>query len=217
VKLKLWLPLIVLLLAALACTLPNMPDVGGGLPKDDFSNSSSGWGTGTDSDSSVEYAGGTLQMKVIKDNFFVWSGPSTDKFDNVHVEVTVKPLTSEEDSSFGILCHQQVTDSAFYYFAISAAGDYAIVKTAVAQKDVYLTGDGDWAQSSDIATHAASYRIGVDCGKGNLALYVDGKQIATATDDSYDSGTVGLFMWSGKSTPATVQFDDFAMTQLASK
>ena len=34
------------------------------------------WGTGTDADSSIEYADGGLRMKVFTDNYFVWSTPN---------------------------------------------------------------------------------------------------------------------------------------------
>ena len=52
--------IIVLALAALACAAPSMDSILNPLPTDDFSSDSSGWGTGTDADSSVEYANGGL-------------------------------------------------------------------------------------------------------------------------------------------------------------
>src|SRR3972149_914062 len=65
-------PLLVVLalaVAALACAVPSLPGGDGSLFKDDFSSSDSGWGTGTDSESSVEYAGGALVMQVFLDNY----------------------------------------------------------------------------------------------------------------------------------------------------
>ena len=63
-----------------------------------------------------------------------------------------------------------------------------------------------------IAKEADSYRISGDCGNGKLTLYVDGKQIASISDNTYGSGHVGLFIWSGeKVSSADVTFDDYLL------
>ena len=114
-----------------------------------------------------------------------------------------------------MLCHQQVVNDSFYYFAITPAGEYAIVKAALAQTDVFLTNSDQWGTSDLIAKDAASYRVGADCGNGTLALYVDGQQIASVSDSTYTSGAVGLLTWSGEeATSADVTFDDFVVTKL---
>ena len=184
------------------------------LLKDDFSDSSSGWGTGTDADSTVEYVDGGLHMQVFKTNFITWSNPDQQSYEDVHMEVTVNNKSGQSRAAFGVLCNQQVTDSAYYYFAISADGEYVIGKSAVAQKDVFLTGGGKWATSDLIAKDAPSYQVGADCANGNLVLYVDGKKIDSATDSSYTKGGVGLFLWSGDDPSGEVTYDDFSMTSL---
>ena len=50
-NLKIFVFIAVLVLAAMACAIPGLNS----LPKDDFSNSDSGWGVGTDASSSVEW------------------------------------------------------------------------------------------------------------------------------------------------------------------
>jgi hypothetical protein len=208
-------PVVLLALAALACAVPNLPVGDGSLFKDDFASDSSGWGTGTDAESSVEYSGGEFVIKVFLDNYFVWSIPGMDNVSNVHVEATVKNVTGESQTAFGVICNHQVTDS-YYYFAITSSGDYAIAKTAVAKDDEFLTNDNQWAVSDDITQNAASYRIGADCGSdGTLRLLVDGKQIASATDTSYTGGEVGLFVWTGEETNADIRFDDIVVTSLS--
>lgn len=203
-----------LALAALACAVPSLPVGDGSLFRDDFSSDSSGWGTGTDSESSVEYSGGQLVVQMYLDNYFVWSTPGEQDLENIHVEVTATNTTGESATAFGVICNHQVTDT-FYYFAITSSGDYAIAKTAVAQDDLFLTNNDQWAVSDQIAKNAASYRIGADCGNGVLTLYVDGKQIDSVSDSSYTKGDVGLFAWTGTETNAEVRFDDLAVTSLA--
>lgn len=213
----------VLALVALAC---NAATGGGGDPtgptstpsprvilSDDFSSSQ--WGTGTDADSSVEYASSALQMIVYTTNYFVWSTPNDQDYQNTHMEVTVNNNGTDSTTAFGIMCNQQPTTSNFYYVAMTPAGQYAIAKAAEGQEDLFLTNNDAWASSDLIAKDASSYRVGMDCGNGSITLYVDGQQIASVADASYVNGGVALFTWSGEDATTTdVSFDDFLMTEL---
>ena len=211
---KVFLVIGCLALAALSCNALSSLGGSGAILEDDFSTEL--WGIGTDSDSSIEYSNGALQMQVFTQNYFVWSTPNDEMYDNVHIEVTVNNNNTDPTTAFGIMCHQQVTDSG-YYFAITPAGQYAIAKNTVAQKDVFLTNDNTWEYSDFITPNASSYRMGVDCGaNGALTLYVDGQQVDSATDTDFTSGGVALFTWSGEEVAsADVSFDDFIMTRIA--
>lgn len=180
---------------------------------DDFSSIQ--WGIGTDADSSVEYANNALQMIVYTTNYFVWSTPDDQDYENVHMEVTVLNNGTDSTTAFGFMCNMQSNDNDFYYLAVTPAGEYAIAKAAEGQSDVFLTNNDQWTASDQIVKNASSYRVGVDCGNGMLALYVDGRQIVSVSDSSYTSGGVGLFTWSGEEATATdISFDDFVMTEL---
>jgi hypothetical protein len=211
---KVFLAITCLALAAMSCQALSNLGSGGAILQDDFSTAQ--WGTGTDVDSSIEYANNALQMKVFTQNYFVWSTPDDEDYENVHIEVTVLNNSTDPTTAFGIMCHQQVTDSG-YYFAITPAGQYAIAKNTVTEKDFFLTNDNTWEYSDFITPNASSYRVAVDCGNnGTLTLYVDGQQVDSVTDTDYTSGGVALFVWSGEEVDsADVSFDDFIMTRLA--
>ena len=224
---KIILAIVCLALAALACNAVTGGGGGGGdtpgttstpsptvLLSDDFSSAL--WGTGTDTDSSVEYGNGALQMIVYTKNYFVWSTPNDQDYQNVHMEVTAINNGSDSTTAFGLMCNQQSgADSSFYYLAITPAGEYAIAKATQGESDVFLTNNDQWASSDLIATDAASYRLGADCGNGTLTLYVEGQQIASVSDASYTSGGAAIFTWSGEeATTTNMSFDDFLMTQL---
>jgi len=215
----------VLALAALACNA--VTDGGGGgeptgptstpspsvILSDDFSSAQ--WGTGTDADSSVEYANGALQIIVYTKNYFVWSTPNDQDYQNTHMEVTVINNGTDSTTAFGIMCNQQTTTGNFYYVTVTPAGEYAIAKAVEGQDDLFLTNNDQWGASDLIAKDASSYRVGADCGNGTLTLYVDGQQIASVSDASYVNGGVALFTWSGEeATNTNVSFDDFLMTEL---
>ena len=183
---------------------------------DDFSASRIQWGTGTDTDSSVEYVDDALNLQIFTGNYIVWTYPNENDYENIHIEVTVINNGTDSTTAFGIFCDQQhpITDSR-YYFAVTPAGEYAIAKASLALDDVFLTNNDVWAKSDLIAHDAASYRIGADCGNGKLTLYVDGQQIDSVDDTTYTSGSIALFAWSGKdATTTNVSFDDYLMTKL---
>jgi len=206
--LKVFLSVMILGLASLACNALS----GGSLFEDDFSGDSN-WGTGTDSDSSVEYSGNALNFSVSRDYYFVWSTPNDEDYENVHIEVTATNDSTDSTGAFGIICDLQITDTS-YYFAVTGAGEYAIGRYTLVD-DILLTNDGQWGTSDAITSGASSYRIGGDCGNGTLILYVDGQQIDSVTDDYYSTGNVGLFAWSGEDINGTdVTFDDFVVTKL---
>jgi len=204
-----------LALAVLACNAATDGDTNV-LFSDDFS--SKNWETGTDADSSsVEYADNALQMIVFEKNSFIWSNPTADQdYQNAHMEVTVINNGTDSKTAFGLLCNRQANvDDSFYYFAITPAGQYAIVKAEEGHTDIFLTNNDEWAFSEAISQDASSYRVGADCGNGTLILYVDGQQIASVSDSSYTQGKVGLFTWSDPDANVTnVSFDDFLITKL---
>ncbi len=205
-----------LALASLSCGAFSSILGSGSLLEDDFSSDSSGWGTGTDSDSAVEYLDGGLNMVVFTQNYFVWSTPDDVDYENIHIEATAVNNGTDLTTAFGIMCNQQVIENSFYYFAVTPGGEYAIAKAQTGLTDVFLTNNDQWAASDLIAQNAASYRIGADCGNnGTLTLYVDGQQIATVNDSAHGIGGVGLFTWSAQDAATTnVTFDDFVMTKL---
>lgn len=199
----------VLVLASLACSVLG----GGALLEDDFAGSDTNWGTSTSDNGSVEYSNEALNFIVNTDSYFIWSTPNDVDYENIHVEVNASNNSTDSSGAFGIICNLQITDTS-YYFAITGAGEYAIGKYTFLG-DTLLTNDGKWSKSDAITSGAASYQIGADCGNGVLTLYVDGQQVDSVTDDTYATGNVGLFAWSGEELDGTnVSFDDFVVTNL---
>ncbi|MBI5943406.1 MAG: hypothetical protein HY864_03485 [Chloroflexi bacterium] len=201
----------VLALAALACAAPSVDSLLNPLPKDDFSDSASGWGIGTDESSSVEYVDGGFQVNVYKPFYVTWSTPNTEVYENTHIEVKVTNTSSDPEALFGLICNEQGDTTAFYYIGVSPDGYYAFIKSSVALDDVYLK-EG----SSDvISASAGSMTLGLDCGNGSMVLYVNGQQIDSVTDSSYPNGVVGLFVASDdQDNGASVVFDDFVVTKI---
>jgi hypothetical protein len=178
--------------------------------------SSPGWVTGADSYASIQYANDALKFTISTEDYFIWSVPNDVDYQNIHMDVTVRNNATHPTTAFGVICNQHGTDGlSYYYFAMTPGGQYAIAKAESGQMDVFLTNNGEWGFSSLIAQNASSYRIGADCGNGNLTLSVDGKQIVSVSDSAFASGGIALFARSGEeAASADVSFDDFVMIQL---
>ena len=187
---------------------------GGVLLEDDFSEEN--WGTLTDSDTAIEYVNNALNMRVFTSNWFVWSTPNDTDYENIHIEVTAIVNASDPNTAFGVMCNQQASsDDSYYYFAITPSAQYAIAKADVNQSGSILTNNDEWDTSDLIPQDASSYRIGADCGKGALTLYVDDQKIISVSDSSYTRGGVAVFTWSAlEATTTNISFDDFSMTEL---
>ena len=213
---KVLLAISMLALASLACGAFSTLFGDGSLLKDDFSNSNSSWGVGTDVYSSVEYSNGGLQMQVFSPDYFTWSTPNATDYDNVHIEVTAIHNDTNPTTAFGVICNEQRNPESHYYFVITASGEYAIAKAEAGQTDIFLTNNDQIGFSDLIPQNAASYRVGADCASdGRLTLYVDGQQIDSVTDTTFTTGRVGLIAWSGDEAPsADIVFDDFVVTPL---
>ena len=222
---KIVLAVTVLMFASLACQAVTSPQSGNppasdeptdsdtALFSDDFSSTQ--WGTGTDADSAIEYVNGALNFNIFTENYFVWSTPNAETYQDIHMEVTLINNDTHPTTAFGLVCNKATGDN-FYYVAMTPAGQYAIALAKEGGTDLFLTNNDLWADSDLIAVDADSYRIGMDCGNGRLTLYVDGQQIASVADATYTSGGVAVLAWSGEDTGVTtnVSFDDFVITEL---
>lgn len=212
VQRRLLLPLALLVLAALACGSGSTgPKV---LFKDDFSNSNSGWGEAEDETAKREYRDGQYVMEVFETGWFIWNNPGENDLANTHTTVTVSNEGEALDPTFGLICNY-AGDGAFYYMGIGADGYYAIVRVD-GEEDVFLTSDENlWLHSDDIAENAASYKLEAICAAdGTLSLIVDGTEIASAVDDTYTEGDVGLFVLSFEEVPVEVHFDDLQVIEI---
>ena len=208
---KIFVSVFMLVLSTLACAVPDVSSLLNTMPNDDFSSDSSGWGTGTDSNSSVEYLNDGLTFLVFTPYYVTWSTPDTNVYENTHLEVSISNVGSDPEAMYGFICNEQGTTNSFYYVGVSPTGYYAFIKSAVSLDDFFLK-EG----TSDVISFGGdSVRLGLDCGNGSMTLYANGQMIDSVSDSSYTSGSVGLFAASNDESRGTIAiFDDFAMTKL---
>jgi len=212
---KLLIPLAVLLVVSLACTLPSIPGLNNGgdtntLFSDDFSDDGSGWDEYTNSDGSVAYSNGAYHIIVTTTDMMLWGNPYQDFQNDVRVAVDVTKSGGPDDNALGILCRYQDVDN-FYLLIISSDG-YAGI--AMYKADEFTMLSGDYMDTSEaIVQGAASNHIEATCIGTTLTLLVNGTQVATATDATFSGGDVGLFAKSFSEGNVDILFDNLVVSK----
>ena len=182
--------------------------------EEDFSSRSNGWDVISTDSHSVDYGAGDYSVQIFTTEWFVWANPNEANLSlaDVHVEVTARNTGAATEPGFGIMCHY-MDEENYYYLGVSTDGYHIIAKTE-GGVDTVLTGADKWSSSDQVPLNAASYRVGADCGKGTLTLYVNGKQVASLVESTFTVGTVGLFAQAFAEQPVEIRFDDLVVTAL---
>ncbi|HNB51211.1 MAG TPA: hypothetical protein PK530_04685 [Anaerolineales bacterium] len=217
-KKLLWLPVILLFIAGLACsagssgtgtdTSPTAdPNI---LFTDDFSSNSSGWDTVRDTTGMTDYDQGGYRIQVLETNTDYWANPNNlSVLTDVSVSVEVKKLAGPDDNDFAILC-RYVDQDNFYAFLGSSDGFYGITKVVAGEQQLI-------GQDSLMSTDAITQGEGVmntlraDCVGSTLTLYINGTQIASVQDTTFASGIVGLMAGTYDTAGTDILFDNFVV------
>ncbi|MGH2582483.1 MAG: trypsin-like peptidase domain-containing protein [Anaerolineales bacterium] len=174
---------------------------------DDFSNLSSGWAIGSSEEGSVSYAGGSLDIEVIPEQWLYWSFAGKQFTDSV-IKVDVQFTTSVGDADTGILCRYRDTNN-FYAFEVSEDGYFSIWKML----DGEIIAIVDWQSSSLIPTNGSPFTLNAACDGAQLLLGINGSILAEATDADFASGDVGLIAGTYENGGVMVSFDNFQVIE----
>jgi hypothetical protein len=203
--------LIVLVLASLACALPGLGSSSpGAIFSDDFSDVNSGWPTINEADGTANYKDGGYELTVPDPDSGYWASPELEDQTNTTIEVDATVTGSARDSDFGILCRGLDSDNQVLLL-ISADG-YAVIGKFTGGEFVLLSSE-EWVESSAINQGNTLNHIRGDCVGNTYTLYANGELIATATDDEFTTGMVGLTIGSYQDPNGAVLFDNFVVTE----
>lgn len=210
-----FLPVGILLLISLACTLPSLSGQNNGaktdvLFSDDFSAAGSGWDEYSDSDGIVEYAGGGYHIQVASTGMMLWGNPVQDFQNDVRIAVDVTKNDGPDDNAMGIICRYQDVDN-FYMFMISSDGFAGIARY---MNNTFSMLSGESMELSDaINLGATTNHVEAGCIGNDLTLLVNGTQIATTSDSSFSGGDVGLFAKSFNEGGVDILFDNLVVSK----
>ena len=175
---------------------------------DDFSEEG-GWFTEHGDQYGFEYIAEGYRIYVDIPNAEIWS--IRDKvYDDAILEVEAARMSGAKDGYYGLIC-RQVDDKNYYALVISSNGFFGVGKMEDGEM-TFLQEGSDTA--GVIHPEAAVFnKIRADCTGKTLRLYVNGKLLGEAQDDSYPEGNTGLIIGTRAQPDLEVLFDNFATYQ----
>lgn len=184
--------------------------------QDDFSSVGVGdWGQNRDSESIKDYEQGGYRIMVNKADWIYWVTAGVN-FSDVHLEVDVTKLAGPDTNEFGLICRYVDTDN-FYFLTATSDGYYSISKYVYnptkGESEYFALSDDTFVATDYVNQGSASNHLRADCVGNTLTLYINGQLIASATDNTFSSGDVGIMTGSYNEPGADVLFDNFFVFQ----
>jgi len=170
-----------------------------------FDTEKSSWDTFRLPDDAAFFAvtDGALTGSVIADRGYIWS-LNQPQYSNISIKATLQQMRGSSGNGFGVMCRAD-TDGNGYYFVISSAGQFAILKAVADTPDpVQLV---KWQASGALKMDKGVNAIEAICLDDYLSFTVNGVFIAEARDSSFKSGHTGVVL-GAVGQPLWVRFDD---------
>jgi len=190
-----------------------VPAVGELLYHDDFRDPASGWDAWDEGGStSVKYVDGEFRLAVVRENYMAWSHPPEDgKFRDFAIEVDVRQVEGNLNSTFGPIVRYDPDVERYYWFQISGDGYYSVEETSEGEWIVLQ----EWEASDAIEKGLdATNHIRVVCDGNRFSFYVNDTLVTQLTDGTLRAGTVGLAAGTSTEPPVVVLFDNLRVYAL---
>jgi hypothetical protein len=138
----------------------------------------------------------------------MWANPNQTLQNDVRIEVDATKSAGPDGNAFGVICRYNDQNN-FYKFLVTSDGFAGISKLTNGNVTVISSSDGKMQPVNNINKGAASNHIRADCIGSTLTLYVNGNQVAMASDSSLSGGDTGLFAQTYDTGGVDILFHDF--------
>jgi hypothetical protein len=200
-------------LAALAACQPSPrlayddPDL---LFKDDFSATTGGWDSYSDSEKTTDYDAGRYLIGVEQTGVVVWAQPQLD-FANLTLSVETQYAAGPDNNEYGVMCRysREGDKHSFYFFFISSDGYYAMGKVIKNKRTILNPADGNYQPSDAInLDKSAANRLSATCNGQRLSFAVNGAPVGEFEDGDLSHGDIGLVVGTFDEGGVHIHFDD---------
>jgi len=178
--------------------------------QDDFSNPASGWDRTAGTDGETDYADGTYRLFSALPDYYLWANPGRLFERDVRIEADAIKMGGPNDGVFGLICRYHDAGN-FDVCMISADGQAGIARVQSGRDLVMLSGES-LEPSSRIQTGLATNHLQADCLGSTFAFFVNGEQVAAASDTAIgEGGDVGFWLGNFEMPGVDVHFDNLVV------
>jgi hypothetical protein len=168
------------------------------------------WPTGEDEYLSVTFSNSKMHMTGLT-TLAGWRLPLISQQTDTYIELTANSGTCTGKDSYGIIFRVPVLKAPTqgYLFEVTCDGYYRLWKwDGEAGTKGVATALVPWNSSTLITAGAnQTNRLGVMVKDDTFTLYMNGEELASATDSAFSAGFFGVFVRSAESADYTVKFD----------
>lgn len=154
--------------------------------------------------------GGVLEGAVIADRGYIWS-LGRPRYGDAAISATVRQTQGSRGNGFGLMCRAN-EDGDGYYFVISSAGHFAILKAQPGIDDPARL--VDWQSSPAIFQDNEPNHLQAVCAGDYLAFSANGQLLAEVRDAEFANGRFGVVLGAVEET-LWVSFDDIVVRDAA--
>lgn len=172
------------------------------------------WGTGSDVDKEGQVQNGRYEFLVKSEFGLFWTTAGEEFGDGVY-QVEATPLEGPLDNGYGMMFRVGDDANAFYLFEVSADGFVWIgLCEEGCSEEAVLIEDGWFASEAVNEGLNVTNVLRVRAEQANLIFYVNDQEVGRVTDDSFQSGDIGLAVETLGEAGVLVAFDNFTVSPL---
>ncbi len=209
-SITLFLILSVLSLSILSgCKNPNTPY------SEEF-NAPSNWRTGDSGDATGEVVDGVYDFTVHSSDNIVWTtSGEEDAPDGMYV-VEATQISGTLDNGYGMMFRVNDETNDFYMLQISGDGYVWVGRYhAGGEEEIVPLLENGWFESTAVNQGLDQMnKLRARVEKANMIFYVNDQEVGRVTDDTFESGDIGLLVQTFSEGDVRVQFDNFIVTPI---
>ena len=168
------------------------------------------WTVGDDTYSASAVENGVYDLLITSDSIGRWAAANETFSDGIYsVEATL--VDGPLDNGYGFLFRADAESGDFYLFKISGDGYVWMGRYRDGVEEEAIVG-GHWVESTAVNQgQNVTNTLQVTAESGNLIFSVNDQEVGRVTDNTFDSGDIGLFAETLGQSGVHVQFDNFSI------
>jgi len=176
-------------------------------------NDPGNWSSGDDTYTEGRVIDGVYDLLIKGDDVSRWASAGEDFSDGIF-EVEAIQIEGPLDNGYGMLLRADTESGDFYLFKISSDGYVWIGRYRDEAEEEAIVGSHWFESAAVIQGLNQSNKLRVEAESGNLIFSVNGQEVGRVTDNSFQSGDIGLFAQTLGFGGVNVQFDNYTVTPL---